>query len=199
MRSRRNFLRDQFLRGDFWGLGGEPWSWQAEQRHTLEGRDGSEEVLLRESSPVLLEEWRWMMGTGALRPRPARSGWPESLCRVVGESLHGESLLRPREACLGLSGDAGNARRCMLGESERSESQLLRPREARRRLSGDRGNCSLWRAVAESVERRESLLWPSEERRWLSGDKGSCMTGTGPGTALQGHVSGRRLPGESVD
>lgn len=53
MRSRRNLRSDQLLRGDFCGLGGEPCSWQAEQRHTLEGRL---EVLLRESSQVLLDE-----------------------------------------------------------------------------------------------------------------------------------------------
>lgn len=139
-----------------------------------------------------------MMGTGALRPRVAVSGWPESRRRVVGESLRGESLLRPREAPLRLSGDAGSCRRRRLGESERRESQLLRPSEARLWLSGDEGNCSLCLARAESVECCESLLRPGEACLWLSGEEGSCMMGTGPGTASQGHESGRLLLAEST-
>lgn len=135
--------------------------------------------MLRESSQVLLEECRCMMGTGVLRPPPAMSIWPGSPCLVEGKSEHSESLLWPTDVCLRLSGDAGNCRRLPESEFERRESQLLRPRDSRRWLSGDAGNCSRCLDEGESVECRESLLRTRDACLSLSGDDGSCMIGTG--------------------
>ena len=90
MRSRRNLRSDQFLRGDFCGLGGEPCSWQAEHRHMLDG-------LLRESSQVLLDECSCMIGTGGVwLPGPASPGGGSYLL-LVGESVEWSEpkLLRP--------------------------------------------------------------------------------------------------------